>query len=195
MRINKDKRIGRVLFIVEGGRYEFSLLHKVFCGLLQYEYIERRRNNLDNFISGKDRYSTIAVINTKNSNIKDITDNADYLDKIFDYLREEYHFPIDQCAIYYLFDRDPRSNKDANRIREYILTLKDPYENDNGLRAGQLLLSYPSIESFTISNYIDHASNIQLLLGKDAKDYISHNSGIQINKLSTDTLIHAVNEF
>lgn len=44
MKINKDKPIGRVLFIVEGSSTEFNLLRRIFCNVLGFEYIEKRRN-------------------------------------------------------------------------------------------------------------------------------------------------------
>lgn len=50
------------------------------------------------------------MINTKESNIRDITENESYLDDLFDMLITEYNFPVDQAAIYYLFDRDPETN-------------------------------------------------------------------------------------
>lgn len=172
MKINRDKRIGRVLFIVEGGRYEFNLLKRIFCELLGYEYLEKRRNQPEQFISGKDPYSMIAVVNTRESNIKDITDHEEYLDEIFEFLLEKYQFPVDQSAIYYLFDRDPRSNKDPQRIKTYIATLKNPYENEGALKAGQLLLSYPSAESYIISGFEENTYQKRFKLGKKAKSYI-----------------------
>ena len=42
--INDKKSIGRVLFIVEGSKTEFAILRKIFCDILKYEYIEKRRN-------------------------------------------------------------------------------------------------------------------------------------------------------
>lgn len=80
MKINKDKHIGRVLFIVEGSGFEFNLMRQIFCTVLNYEYIEKRRNRPNTFKSKNDSHSTVAVINTKESNIKDITDNNEYLD-------------------------------------------------------------------------------------------------------------------
>ena len=112
MKINRDKHIGRVLFIVEGSRTEFSLLRQIFCKLLGYSYIEKRRNKPTYFTSPNDNFSKVAVINTRESNIRDISENELYLDEIFDVLRDQYHFPVDQSAIYYLFDRDPKSNTD-----------------------------------------------------------------------------------
>ncbi|MDI9413433.1 MAG: hypothetical protein QM401_07645 [Bacillota bacterium] len=46
IRLNRNKNIGRVLFIVEGGRTEFSLLRRIFCDLLQYEYLDEQFQSL-----------------------------------------------------------------------------------------------------------------------------------------------------
>lgn len=129
MKINREKRIGRVLFVVEGSRTEFVLLRRIFCDILGYSYLEKRRNRPDFFVSAQDKYSQVAVINTLESNIRDISENDAYLDEVMDVLRERYHFPVDQSAIYYLFDRDPKSNLDIPLIQHYIETLADPYDN------------------------------------------------------------------
>lgn len=110
MKINREKHIGRVLFIVEGSQTEFTLLRRVFCNVLGYSYLEKRRNRPDFFVSTQDKYSQVAVINTRESNIRDISENDSYLDEVMDMLRENYSFPVDSSAIYYLFDRDPKSN-------------------------------------------------------------------------------------
>lgn len=123
MKLNKDKNIGRVLFIVEGSQTEFSILKRIFCNLLGYDYIEKRRNRPTYFASTSDRFSRVGVVNTQESNIRDISENEAYLDDIFDVLREQYQFPVDQSAIYYLFDRDPKSNTNSALIERYILTL------------------------------------------------------------------------
>lgn len=193
MKLNKEKHIGKVLFIVEGSQMEFSVLQRVFCSLLRYSYIEKRRNKPDKFISKQDRFSQVAVVNTKDSNIRDISENEEYLDEVFNLLREKYKFPVDQSAIYYLFDRDPKSNTDTALIEKYILSLKDPYDNDD-YKAGQLLLSYPSIESYIISNFRD-TSVLRFSLGKEAKEYNGNNTDIQLNKISEETLMCAAGEF
>lgn len=193
MRLNKDKNIGRVLFIVEGSQNEFSILKQIFCEILGFSYIEKRRNKPRYFEKPRNRFSQIAVINTRESNIRDISENENYLDDVFNVLREQYHFPVDQSAIYYLFDRDPKSNTDSEVIENYILSLSNPYDNDD-YKAGQLLLSYPSIESYAISNFRD-ITDLRFSLGKDAKAYIGGNTDIQINKISEQTIIKAANEF
>ncbi|MCM1246125.1 MAG: hypothetical protein NC293_10845 [Roseburia sp.] len=195
MKINKEKHIGRVLFIVEGSQYEFSMLRKIFCNIMQYEYVEKRRNKPAAFVSKNDSHSRVAVVNTKESNIADITENEDYLDAVFDMLRKQYKFPVDKSAIYYLFDRDPKSNVDSNKIENYIKTLKNPYENDNAMKAGQLLLSYPSIEGYTVSSFRTNSFLICRNLGKDMKEYITNNTDIQLNKLSEETMLNATSEF
>ena len=188
MKLNKDKHIGRVLFIVEGSRTEFSILRQIFCNLLGYSYIEKRRSRPTYFVSTNDRFSKVGVINTQESNIRDISENEAYLDEVFDILREQYRFPV------YLFDRDPKSNTDSALIEKYILSLTNPYDNDD-YKAGQLLLSYPSIESYIISNFRDTTNIPRFLLGKDVKAYIGGNTDIQINKISEETLIKAADEF
>ncbi len=195
MKLNKDKHIGRVLFIVEGSQTEFSILRRIFCNLLGYSYIEKRRNRPSYFTSTQDRFSQVAVINTRESNIRDISENETYLDDVFDVLREQYQFPVDQSAIYYLFDRDPKSNTDSALIEKYILSLANPYDNENGYKAGQLLLSYPSIESYIISNFKEDANLLRFELGRDAKAFVGANTDIQTNKISEETLIKAAYEF
>lgn len=195
MRIHKDKHIGRVLFVVEGSKTEFNMMRRIFCNIFNYKYIEKRRNRLDTFISQSDRNSTVAVVNTRESNIKDITDHRDYLDAVFNLLREEYQFPVDKSAVYYVFDRDPESNTDKSRIQEYIGCLNNPYDNEDGSATGQLLLSYPSIESYIISNFCDGSYKIRLKLGADTKEYIGKRKDIQLNKINEETLLHAAMEF
>lgn len=195
MKVNKEKRIGRVLFIVEGSRYEFSLLQKIFVGVFQYEYLEKRRSRPARFISGTDKFSRIAVVNTRESNIKDITENEQFLDDVFEMLLKEYDYPVDQSAIYYLFDRDPESNNDSEQIRNYISILRNPYENDGFWRAGQLLLSYPSVESYTITAFDDKSDNLRFMLGKEAKQYIAGHTDIQLNKVDENALIKAAEYF
>lgn len=195
MRINKDRAIGRVLYIVEGSSTEFNLLKRIFCNVLGFEYIEKRRTKQNIFRKHSDDFSrsTIAVINTSNSNITDISDN-EYLEELFQMLINECHFPVDKAAIYYLFDRDPESN-DSKAIRRYIETLRDPMDNDDGMKAGLLLLSYPCIESYMVSSFVDNTYEIEFGIGKHLKSYVGKNQTIQMNKISEDTLLFATEEF
>jgi hypothetical protein len=193
MSINKEKSIGRVLFIVEGGRTEFSLLRRIFCNVLGYEYIEKRRGKAKFFKSKNISTSKVAVINTQQSHITYVLDKNDYLDDIFATLITEYSFPVDRAAIYYLFDRDPESNRDSEFITQLILSLRDPYENED-FRGGLLLLSYPSIESYSISSFEKDSYKIEISLGNEAKHFIAANNHIQINKIDEKTIVRAADE-
>ncbi len=194
MKVNKDKSIGRVLFIVEGGRNEFSLLRRIFCNVLGYEYIEKRRDEANFFNNKNISTSKVVVINTEESNISDICDENGYLDNIFELLKTKYDFPVHKAAIYYLFDRDPKSNCDLNLIKNLMSALTNPYENENAERGGLLLLSYPSIESYNISNFIDDTHTNELGLGEEAKAFIGSNNVIQLNKITELTLEKACSE-
>lgn len=195
MKINKEKSVGRVLFIVEGGKTEFTLLRRIFCNVLGYEYIEKRRDKANFFKNRNISTSKIAVINTEESNISDICDENCYLDNIFETLISEYGFPVDRAAIYYIFDRDPKSNVDLQLIRKLILQLKNAYENEGGLRGGLLLLSYPCIESYVIANFIEDTHLIEFAIGEGTKAFVaSHNTLIQYNKINEDTVKKAANE-
>jgi hypothetical protein len=194
MKINKNRSIGRVLYIVEGSKTEFVLLRKIFCNVFGFEYIEKRRNTEDVFYKSNNPLSTVAVINTSQSNIKDISDDK-YLERLFELLINEYHFPVDKASIYYLFDRDPCSNTDAEAIRQYIDTLKDPMDNNDGMKAGLLLLSYPCIESYLISSFYKESYSIEYGIGSNVKTYIGQHSEIQMNKISEETLRAATEEF
>lgn len=195
MKINKDKSIGRVLFIVEGARTEFSLFRRIICDVLGYEYIEKRRNNAKFFKNKNKSTSKVAVINTEGSNISSICDNNDYLDRIFEILISEYNFPVDNAAIYYIFDRDAKSNLNKQLIEKLIGQLKNAYENDNGERGGVLLLSYPSIEAYIVSNFIDDTYLMKFEIGDKVKEYITtQNKIIQLNKITAETIEKAANE-
>ncbi|MDE7298904.1 MAG: hypothetical protein K2N94_08750 [Lachnospiraceae bacterium] len=194
MRLRKDKRIGKVILVVEGARHEFNLMKKVFVDALGYTQIEKRRGSADFYMRQGDRHSMVAVVNTKTSNISSINDR-EYLDAIFEELIEKYDFDIDNAAIYYVFDRDPKSNTDPVLIARLIEKLKNSRENDEYMRGGMLILSYPSIEAYEISNFVDGSFEIKAGLGKDAKNYISRAArDIAMNKISEDSIVHAGRE-
>ena len=195
IRINKEKNIGNVLFVVEGAKTEFSILKKIFVDILGYSYIEKRRGKESRYINQNNPNSCVAVINTANSNMTSISAEDGFLDTMFKRLVEEYKYPIDRAAIYFIFDRDPESNRDTETIKEYIQTLQNPYDNPNEIRAGQLLLNYPSVEAFTVSNFENDSWKIKVGLGKELKNYVSNHPYIQLNKISENTLEQATSEF
>lgn len=195
MKFNKDKSIGRVLFIVEGGKTEFSLLRRIFCNVLGYEYIEKRRDKANFYRSRNINTSKIVVINTEESNISFICDENCYLDSVFETLIAEYNFPVDKAAIYYIFDRDPKSNLDVPLITKLISQLKNAYENEDGLRGGLILLSFPCIESYVISNFIDNTYLIEFSIGEEVRAFVAgKNTEVQHNKITEASVKKAASE-
>ena len=185
---NKEKSIGKVLFIVEGGHTEPYILKKLFCGLLDYQVETIRRPHSYSIFNAKSNPSSrVFVINTKQSNIKYIKKDDDYLNNLFIELIETYGFDVDHSAIYYLFDRDVQSNTDKEFIRNLLGELKNSRENGDYLRQGLLLLSYPSIESFTLSNFDGNCFNVCCRLGKELKAHLDEKKFNQ-SKISAETV-------
>ena len=91
IRINLDKRIGNVLFVVEGAKTEFSILKRVFCSILDYSFVESRRGSLPRFLNRNDRNSCVAVVNTINGHIASITREEEYLDSVYSQLITEFN--------------------------------------------------------------------------------------------------------
>ncbi|WP_066503739.1 hypothetical protein [Abyssisolibacter fermentans] len=193
--INKEKNIGQVLFIVEGSKTEFYILHKIFTKIFNYQFERitrykpyRKYNNKDNPLS------RILVINTEESNIKYIDDKNEYLNDLFKELIDEYHVRIDNAAIYYIFDRDNHSNTDPEFIDSLLRILKNSRDNDNYYMQGLLLLSYPCIESFTLSNFDDNSYLSSFEKGeKDIKLHLNMN-GINQCKINETSLLKAAQQ-
>ena len=152
MTLNKNKNIGTVLFIVEGDKSEFAILKHVFKHILNYSLITKNRHSdFEQYKSTVNSHSTVAIINTKYSNIKYAGESGnEYLDSLYERLINEFDFEIDNSWIFFLFDRDHHSNNNPAFIRNLIRTLKNPLDNGEN-RAGELLLSYPGIEAYKLS--------------------------------------------
>lgn len=194
-KINRDKKIGEVIFVVEGGRNEFSLLREILTRILCYEYIEKKRDA--EFYEKKNLHSIqssrIAVVSARSSNVKSVGD-GNFLETILEELAFQYHFDIDNSAIFYIFDRDPQSNKNANLIKKYLTQLKNPYDNDSE-RGGLFLLSYPALESYIVSSFGDDTYKMEYRLGKEIKNFIGNSGGVfEINKMNTNTILKATTE-
>lgn len=194
MKLIKNKRIGKILLIVEGGKHEFSLIKKIFSDILGYKRIEKRRDKEVYYESQTDSHSVVAVINTRTSNIGSINEK-EYLDEIYEELIEQYSLDVTNAAVYYIFDRDCQSNTDSELILGLLRTLKNSRENEDNMMGGVLILSYPSIEAYEVSNFEDKSFKLCAKLGTDVKEYIDKNAKkIAMNKINEDSIIHACNE-
>ncbi len=194
IRLNKEKSIGKVLFIVEGGRTEPFLLHRIFCKILDYQMETILRDKgYHKYNSKKNLTSQVFVINAEESNIKYIAKNNEFLNNLFVELIENYDFDVDNVAIYYLFDRDNQSNSDDEFIRDLLSVLVNARDNDGYDRQGMLLLSYPSIEAFTLSNFAENSFQRQYKIGADLKQDL-HNSNYNQSRISEESLLYATEE-
>lgn len=151
--INKNKSIGEVVIVVEGESEEFKLLKHIFTQVFEYNYLSIRRNKImkDKFISKNNNNSSVIIANTSNSNIKSIMEDNDYKDKLYELLKSMYNRSLKSVPIYILWDRDVDSNKE-DIVLKSLNTFTSSLDNDYEMN-GLLLLSYPCVESYEISNF------------------------------------------
>ena len=170
-KIDKMKNIGNVIFVVEGGRpetggTELRLLKKIFADILGYEVQELRPGSEEFIAHGQHPQFRVFALNLPNNELTQLTEDA--MDELFCRLREEFHIKPEDCPIFYLYDRDVLSYK-RNELRgKYVKKYTDPYGTDNGDQ-GQLLLSYPAIESYLLSCMKDDTVKMAFKLGQEAK--------------------------
>lgn len=192
--IHKNKNIGKVLFIVEGNKTEPYIMTKLFTNIFNYQIETKLRGKqYKKLTSESNPDSKIFVINTQESNIKFISKDDGYLNNLFKELIEEYDFDIDNAAIYYIFDRDDRSNTDSVFLEKLLSKLINSRDNPEYDRQGLLLLSYPSIESFTLSCYKDNTMSFSFETGKKLKTFLGEQK-INNQRIDEETLFHAASE-
>ena len=207
LRLNPNKSIGRVVFIVEGQKREFTLLEYLFTKLFDYSVIEYRKGKepIEYYQSSSDFNSQIFVVNTENSNISSIQRGTDYLNVVFNELYDKYKLDLHNAATYYIFDRDPKSNNTPELIETLITQLTNARENDTEL-GGLLLLSYPSIEAYLISALVKKEERDAFEPGEKIKAYLTRNKIYQenikdinvlqaANDMLAEFCLHSGNEF
>ena len=175
LKINKNKPIGQVIYIVEGDVTEPELLKHIFVKLLNYSVISYNKKN-DNFtpitFQGSDKYSKVFIVPSKYSALVRLKP-SDYLDNIYTNLRNTYGLDPENSATFFLFDRDRKSNK--RTVVEHLLSkLASSRGNDNAddyEMNGLLLLSYPCVEAMLLQANSDPKP---LINGTQAKQYITN---------------------
>lgn len=195
-KIDKSKNIGNVIFVVEGGRpdtggTELRLLKKIFADILGYEVQELRRGS-DEFIGyGSNAQCRVFALNLPKNQLTEMTEEA--LDELYRRLNVEFNIKPEDCPIFYLYDRDYLSYKRNELRRKYVMKYTDPYGDEEG-NQGQLLLSYPAVESYLLSCIQDNVFLQSYFLGKDLKPEVAK-TGFSEKDIETDEhLIHAVTE-
>ncbi len=175
LRLNKNKRIGTLIFVVEGNKTEIELLKRIFSDILDYNFLsENREGKKIKFKSKLDKYSTVYVFNSENSNIKSIASETleDELSEEIRLLYDE-NFAIEDAAIFYIFDRDYKSNR-----LEVVEGLIDKYYNSRESKdynmQGLLLLSYPAVEAYICEAIVDKYYKRDFDLGLKLKRYLQN---------------------
>lgn len=170
-KINKTKNIGTAIFVVEGGRAdrsgtELRLLKSIFSNLLEYEVQELRRG-CDEFVGyGSNAFSKVFALNLPKNQLTQLND--DTIDVLFRRLREEFDIKVEDCPVFFLYDRDYLSYKPQELRGRYVQKYTDPYANEAG-NQGQLLLSYPAVESYLLSCLQEDIYQQSYFLGKHLK--------------------------
>lgn len=197
-KLNKDKNIGSVLYIVEGERREINLLGYIFKDILKYDEvigIDRTGNERIKYISKENKNSKVFIINSEQSNIQSIA-NTEFRDKQVKILKQyDDEFDYEDIPIYYIFDCDRINDKKVieNIIKTYVNAREPSEENEYDSIGGMVLLSYPSIESFVISNFEEEMYKFHERFNfkeNTLKQYIGDNM-YDNHKMSIDTLSNA----
>lgn len=169
LKINSNKNIGSVIYVVEGDADEVSIIKRIFSGVFKYTVVKYdKTKNSYKLIKSENKYSKVFIVPAKQSAIVKLDKSNDYFDEIYSRLSLDYELDLENSAIYYLFDRD----RESNNLKQ-ILPLMDKYGNsrDNGFEMnGLLLLSYPCIQSFYTNCKND---DVYLTDGKQVKMYTS----------------------
>lgn len=195
-RIDKNKNIGNVIFVVEGGRLEsggteLRLLRSVFSEVLGYEVQELRRGS-DEFIGyGSNPAFRVFALNLPKNQLTQLNDET--LVALFARVDEEFKVNHSNCPIFYLYDRDFKSYGRNQLRKNYVKKYTDPYVDAEG-NQGQLLLSYPAVESYLLSCIQNDVYRQSCLLGTDVKPELA-NTGFSEEKIDSEQhLLHAAIE-
>ncbi len=174
IRLNKDKNIGKVVYVVEGEKRELNLLSHIFARIFDYNVVIAPKKEVPyiKYESKKNKLSRVFLVSAYDSNIGFAAnqEGQDYLNKVYEGLYEKYRLELSDAATYFIFDRDQQSNK-SEEYRQIIQILRN--SRDNGMDANGLLLeSYPSIESY-VKSCIDDTVDEWEKSGKNLKPKVS----------------------
>lgn len=191
-KVDRERNIGTVIFILEGAKTEFDLLETVFVSILGYQVQELKRNSKtgDFILQGHNPNSQVIGLNLKGNHLGDINDTE--LNALFHRLSFELGVKPEAASIYYLYDRDVLSYEE-DEVRSYVARYQDPYGNADGSQ-GQLLLSYPALESYLVSCFLDESWKLHFQLGKELKTYAAQHSYQKQMLRNEAHLVHAAVE-
>ena len=175
LKFNKNKSIGEVLVIVEGESDEYTLLKHIFKEVLDFTYVPVKRNKIikDIYQSKANKYARIIVANTSNSNISSLVTDLDFKDRLYAIMSKEYGKSLKNIPVYILWDRDFESNTNNKLITNLLNIYHSAYDNGTDMN-GLLLISYPCLEVYVISNFDKKMWKLEFANSKSVKSYKKH---------------------
>lgn len=189
--INKNKNIGKVIYIVEGARRELTLLSYIFTKIFDYSVVVAPRQDAPylKYESKTNKLSRAYLVCAYESNISFVENKKgqDYLNEVFKVLFEKYNLELSDAATYFIFDRDVQSNK-GQEFEKLIPVLKNSRDNGTEIN-GMLLESYPAIEAYTKS-CIDRTNDDWIKSAKELKLKVSE-AQYQQDKIKDKQIINA----
>lgn len=96
-------------------------------------------------------------------------------------------------SYFFIYDRDYKSYKHNELRGKYIRRYVDPYANEEGYQ-GQLLLSYPAVESYLLACIQDDVYQQKYYLGTDIKPKIVKFDFLENDISEEKHITHAVTE-
>ena len=163
IKINKDKIIGNVIFVVEGKVTESKLLEEIFINLLEYDevYFASDDNSIKKFKHHSLKSNKVLIVTHDYPQISHLNEN---IEKVLSKLIKN-EIDYEDMAIYFIYDRD-RSSNTTTQVDKAIRKFKN--SRDNGIDVnGVLLLNYPCIEAIY---YNQNSDKKRFKSGTDIKD-------------------------
>lgn len=101
LQVNKNKRIGRVIFFVEGDVDEPKLLRAIFCDVLGYHVVVRDKRNgaITEYGKDDDKYSKIFVVPMPTPSICNLPGSSYFMDSVYNAM-SNYGLARDEASIY-----------------------------------------------------------------------------------------------
>lgn len=194
MKLNKQKRIGEIVIVLEGENPENEILTHIFMDILGYSVSSCPRSTgvLKEF-EGHDIHSKVILINAPTSNINSIAD-VDFFSKYLFEMSVKLNIDFTNDDTYIIFDRDYKNNKKKvlkKMLEKYNSAQGEFNEEQNGL----LLINYPSIEPFVMSLFEKDSYKInKCRLGSENKDCLAK-KGYKLKDSDENCLLNAAKEF
>lgn len=196
LKFNAKKRIGTVVFVVEGENDEFEILERIFNGILNYRIVEEKRcsGGADGYVKFVSEGSAgeIVIMNTSSSSIKTLFNDDGHRDRMYRILRDDCGVNTNNASIYYIWDRDKGNNRTGavrKAMEKYFNAQGNEESPDDVYENGLVLLSYPCCQAYTISNFERDKESVE----GDIKQYV-RTEGFLVDDINEDTLIMAAEE-